>query len=556
MSTNSSVTDERWQKAVDVATEVIDECRVQLMLKFRFLDLALWKMPLEPTRNQTRYPMGTDAKTIYFEPFSVLSRFEEDPTEATRDYLHMILHCIFREPFDEHHKKKDPWWMACDVMIEGIAMEICGTRFECPDDDRRKEIISNIKIGVGNITPCKLYKLCCNAMEAPVTVGGMTITTDTLVEIQSLFERDGHENWPSAASKDTEREPGETEEVAREDEDGDEAEPQHDNSEMQMGNGAKSQAQGNQDGEKSTSSDDEGEGHEESEEAKDASSDVSGTTDTVGDDQSEGQNGSDKSEKQVNDEKSKEEQEWAEISKQIETDLQTFSKEWGDNASSLMASLEVSNRKVYDYTDFLRRFSMLTEDMKINDDEFDYVYYTYGIDLYGNIPLIEPLEYMETKRIRDFVIAIDTSGSVRGDLVKRFVQHTFDILKESEAFGGRTNIHIIQCDAEIQADTKITDLSQIDEYMKEFYVRGFGGTDFRPVFKYIKTLQDRGELQDLQGMVYFTDGLGYFPSSPPEYDVAFVFMDTGDGKLPVVPPWAMRVVMDEEKIEDLKLGER
>ena len=38
------------------------------------------------------------------------------------------------------------------------------------------------------------------------------------------------------------------------------------------------------------------------------------------------------------------------------------------------------------------------------------------------MPLIEPLEYKEVKRIKEFVIAIDTSGSVSGELVQKFIQ--------------------------------------------------------------------------------------------------------------------------------------
>ena len=33
-----------------LGADIIDECRTQLMLKFRFLDLALWRMGLEPVR--------------------------------------------------------------------------------------------------------------------------------------------------------------------------------------------------------------------------------------------------------------------------------------------------------------------------------------------------------------------------------------------------------------------------------------------------------------------------------------------------------------------------
>ena len=46
------------------------------------------------------------------------------------------------------------------------------------------------------------------------------------------------------------------------------------------------------------------------------------------------------------------------------------------------------------------------EVMRINDDEFDYVFYTYGMKLFPEkrMPLIEPLEYKDVKRIREFVI--------------------------------------------------------------------------------------------------------------------------------------------------------
>ena len=61
------------------------------------------------------------------------------------------------------------------------------------------------------------------------------------------------------------------------------------------------------------------------------------------------------------------------------------------------------------------------ETMKVNDEEFDYIFYTYGLKLFKNIPLIEPLEYKEEKRIRDFVVAIDTSGSTSGETVQKFL---------------------------------------------------------------------------------------------------------------------------------------
>ena len=39
-----------------------------------------------------------------------------------------------------------------------------------------------------------------------------------------------------------------------------------------------------------------------------------------------------------------------------------------------------------------------------------------------------------SRGIREFVIAIDTSGSVAGETVQRFVQKTYTILKSTESF--------------------------------------------------------------------------------------------------------------------------
>ncbi len=238
---------------------------------------------------------------------------------------------------------------------------------------------------------------------------------------------------------------------------------------------------------------------------------------------------------------------WSDISQSIQVDMETFSKEKGDKAGSMLQELKAVNREKFDYVDFLRRFAVLGEAMQINDDEFDYVFYTYGLKLYDNIPLIEPLEYKEVKRIKEFVIAIDTSGSTRGDTVQAFLNKTYNILKQQESFFTKINLHIIQCDAEIQQDVKITCQEDFDEYMKNLKILGLGGTDFRPIFSYVDKLISEKELTNLKGMIYFTDGFGDFPSKQPEYDTAFVFIDDEYNNYNV-PVWAMKLVLQREEI--------
>lgn len=240
-------------------------------------------------------------------------------------------------------------------------------------------------------------------------------------------------------------------------------------------------------------------------------------------------------------------QDWEKIAAQIEMEIETFAKVRGKYASSLIQNLRAVNREKYDYSEFLRKFSAVNESVKVSDDEFDYIYYNYGLQHYHRMPLIEPLEYREDSRIRDFVIAIDTSGSVAGAEVQSFLSKTYNILKSRESFHDRINVHIIQCDAEIQSDEVITSAEDFDRYLETMEIRGLGGTDFRPVFDYVDRLLREGGFSDLKGLIYFTDGLGVYPASKPAYKTAFVFVENGYN-VPEVPVWAMKVVLRQEEL--------
>ena len=239
---------------------------------------------------------------------------------------------------------------------------------------------------------------------------------------------------------------------------------------------------------------------------------------------------------------------WSEIARHMQVDLDTGKQQRGSGAGAMMQNLRAVTRETYDYTDFLRRFAVPGEAMQINDDEFDYIYYTYGLQLYGNTPLIEPLEYKEVRRIREFVIAIDTSGSVKGDEVQRFIQKTYNILLEEESFFTKINLHIIRCDAATQEVQKITSREEFDAYLAGMTLKGFGGTDFRPVFAYVDRMLAEREFVNLKGLIYFTDGQGVYPAQQPAYETAFVFV-RDDYEVPKVPVWAIRLVLDRDDLQ-------
>ena len=88
------------------------------------------------------------------------------------------------------------------------------------------------------------------------------------------------------------------------------------------------------------------------------------------------------------------------------------------------------------------------------------------------MPLIEPLESKEVKKIEEFVIVIDTSMSCSGELVRKFLEETYGVLSESESFFTKINVHIIQCDEKVHTDKKITSQKEMKDYMEHLELYG------------------------------------------------------------------------------------
>lgn len=239
---------------------------------------------------------------------------------------------------------------------------------------------------------------------------------------------------------------------------------------------------------------------------------------------------------------------WKDIDEKMETDLETFSKEAADKNGDFLGGLRVENRERHDYREFLRKFSVFREELKADPDTFDYGFYSYGMSLYGNMPLIEPLETREEHRIEEFAVVIDTSMSCSGELIRKFLEETYSVLTENESFFQKVNVHIIQCDEKVHQDVKITSGEELEDYMEHFQLYGEGGTDFRPAFEYVEELRQNREFTDLKGMIYFTDGYGIYPEKMPAWRTAFVFLEE-DYRDVDVPPWAIKLILSEEDTE-------
>lgn len=235
---------------------------------------------------------------------------------------------------------------------------------------------------------------------------------------------------------------------------------------------------------------------------------------------------------------------WNKIARQTRMEQQRRGNETKEGEELLAAQIKTEHGR-RSYRNFLQKFAVQREELHSDPDEFDLNYYTYGLKLYGNMPLIEPIESRETKKIREFVIVIDTSYSTNGELVEQFLRETVDILKQSDSFFSDSVIRVLQCDNSVRSDVVIDAKKDPEHFFREFQLIGGGGTDFRPAFAYVHRLREQGELLNLNGLLYFTDGKGIYPKKRPEYRTAFLFL--GEYEDASVPPWAMRLRLEPEE---------
>ena len=237
---------------------------------------------------------------------------------------------------------------------------------------------------------------------------------------------------------------------------------------------------------------------------------------------------------------------WDKIARQTQQEQKKRGDEPEDGQEQMAVQIKAAKSR-RSYNEFLQKFAIMREELHCDPDEFDLNYYSYGLRLYGNMPLIEPMESRESKKIQDFVVVVDTSYSTSGELIRGFLKETMDILSRQNSFFAKSRIHIIQCDEKIQKVDVITDEGQLTALFHDFEILGGGGTDFRPAFTYVNALQEQGQFENLCGLLYFTDGKGIYPKKKTTYKTAFLFLEDYEEEL--VPPWAMRLRLEKEELE-------
>lgn len=515
------------QRKRDLARRVVDLTRREVLASSYFLAPALGR--LEVSWRPLGAPFATDGRELYVDADVLLAEYSRTRELPVHDLVHVLVHCLLLHPFAGADRTLDQasWSLAADIEAERLTAELCGPR-RGARGEALQAVVRSLEGELGRpLGTERIYRALKEGRFATKRAAWAR-----------AFAVDDPSPWFGSPQANVRGQGGASEED-------DATHRSHEGGGGGHAGAASSLRRARED----AGADREVRGRRR--EGPSSGQDQQGGRTPHGTGEHRGMREAYDSRSSVGGLEPPDEslaREWRRAARTVRLDLETTSRARGGSLGELTHALRVSGRPPQDLAGFLRQFGVPREVMHASPDEFDYVFYTYGLRLYGNMPLIENLEYAEQHRIRDFVIVIDTSRSVEGPVVQRFVDEAFGVLSAHDTYCDQVNVHVIQCDTKVRSDDRLTSRADLERWEKGLVLRGFGGTDFRPAFDYVDELVRRGEFDELVGLLYFTDGQGVYPTRPPSYKVAFVFYDEDHGGS-AVPPWAMQLVLTRAQLE-------
>ena len=521
----------------NLGLRILNQAKIELSLSMRYLSRALDKLSFQMDFNTRR--MGTEGEKLHFHPEFVFQLYVESPQKLYRLYMHSLLHCLFRHMFKTEGREETLWNLATDIHVEYVLDSIDVPLLLRPAYPFREDYFLKLEKEIKSLSAERIYAY----------LSKQNLSYAERERLEQEFVKDDHRFWEklgeekqSFSADGVEDSEGKEDEERKESSEGMEGSEKNNPPEGVDGTERNESPEGMKANEKNEVPD-EPEGSGEREDSGEEKGEQGAGDSAISEDAEQMKKASPKREDADSEEREENrkrlDKDWEDIGKRTEEEMKDEKEV--DKSEKLSWFLHLEHKRYTPFQDFLRKFSVDREELKTDPESFDYGYYYFGLSQYGNMPLIEENEYRERRKIPELVIAIDTSYSTKGEMVKRFLEETLAILQDKEAFFSKCRVHIVECDDRIRKDLLLENAEEMERYRESFEVSGGYGTDFRPVFHYIEDLRKKGELKELKALLYFTDGRGRYPKYAPSYTAAFVFPKGEDIDDENAPFWAMKL---------------
>jgi hypothetical protein len=176
----------REEAAEALALKILRSARARLLLKMKYLDQALVRLPLRPT---DEWKIACDGETLFFDPGYVLIRFREDETFALRVWLHVLMHWLFAHSLVGEDTDPDYWDLASDLFAEQLTASVCPEELASPQQNYRRQELAKFCGGIRPLTAEGIYRRLLDDPPDPYAFR----------ELKKLVSLDDHRIWRGAA---------------------------------------------------------------------------------------------------------------------------------------------------------------------------------------------------------------------------------------------------------------------------------------------------------------------------------------------------------------------
>lgn len=165
-----------------LARDILQLSRNTLLVKLRFLDSALSRLKFAPTGELT---LATDGQRLVYDPGFIIQQYKIGQGICVRDYLHVIMHCIFRHMYIHTLVDSQYWDLACDIAVESVILDLDLQVGVIKQEAERQAHLGKLLHEIGQITAEKVYRHLLSQKPSSLE----------LERLCALFRADDHSLW-------------------------------------------------------------------------------------------------------------------------------------------------------------------------------------------------------------------------------------------------------------------------------------------------------------------------------------------------------------------------
>ncbi len=181
------------EEARKIALQILTLTRNGLFVSLRFMDVALCQFDYVSSEYaDLPFEIRTTATTgehMIYDPRYIIQQYMRDRKALSRDYLHIVLHCVFRHPFVSTRLNREYWDLACDIAVENTVCELELKQTEVFSADEIKNELEKIREFVTKMNAENLYRYLLTEQAS----------ARDIARWKQLFHRDEHDiGWEAA----------------------------------------------------------------------------------------------------------------------------------------------------------------------------------------------------------------------------------------------------------------------------------------------------------------------------------------------------------------------